>query len=117
MFEAGEFDVCTLIYNRFKSAMTQIVDRPAADPARRRRRGAATAATGRQRGSTNTSRTRARSSPSCCRATSPSRSSARCWRTPPSFYGAQMTAMDNATRNAGDMINRLTINYNRSRQA
>ncbi|HVZ05605.1 F0F1 ATP synthase subunit gamma [Hyphomicrobium sp.] len=34
-----------------------------------------------------------------------------------SFYGAQMTAMDNATRNAGDMINKLTIAYNRQRQA
>ncbi len=34
-----------------------------------------------------------------------------------SFYGAQMSAMDNATRNAGDMIDRLTIEYNRSRQA
>jgi F-type H+-transporting ATPase subunit gamma len=31
--------------------------------------------------------------------------------------GARMTAMDNATRNAGDMIDRLTLNYNRSRQA
>ena len=34
-----------------------------------------------------------------------------------SFYGAQMSAMDNATRNAGDMIDRLTLNYNRQRQA
>jgi F-type H+-transporting ATPase subunit gamma len=34
-----------------------------------------------------------------------------------SFYGAQMTAMDNATRNAGDMIDRLSLNYNRQRQA
>ncbi|MET0406860.1 MAG: F0F1 ATP synthase subunit gamma [Hyphomicrobium sp.] len=34
-----------------------------------------------------------------------------------SFYGAQMSAMDNATRNAGDMINKLTIKYNRQRQA
>jgi F-type H+-transporting ATPase subunit gamma len=33
------------------------------------------------------------------------------------FYGSQMTAMDNATRNAGDMINKLTLNYNRTRQA
>ena len=33
------------------------------------------------------------------------------------FYGAQMTAMDNATRNAGDVINKLTILYNRTRQA
>ena len=31
--------------------------------------------------------------------------------------GSQMTAMDNATRNAGDMINRLSIQYNRQRQA
>jgi F-type H+-transporting ATPase subunit gamma len=34
-----------------------------------------------------------------------------------SFYGAQMTAMDNATRNAGDMIKKQTITYNRTRQA
>ena len=33
------------------------------------------------------------------------------------FYGSQMTAMDNATRNAGDMIKRLSTNYNRARQA
>jgi F-type H+-transporting ATPase subunit gamma len=33
------------------------------------------------------------------------------------FYGSQMTAMDNATRNAGDTINRLSIAYNRQRQA
>jgi F-type H+-transporting ATPase subunit gamma len=33
------------------------------------------------------------------------------------FYGSQMSAMDNATRNAGDMIKRLTQNYNRARQA
>jgi F-type H+-transporting ATPase subunit gamma len=34
-----------------------------------------------------------------------------------SFFGAQMSAMDSATRNAGDMIDRLTLNYNRTRQA
>lgn len=33
------------------------------------------------------------------------------------FYASQMTAMDNATRNAGEMIDRLTLNYNRTRQA
>jgi len=33
------------------------------------------------------------------------------------FYAAQMTAMDNATRNAGDMIQAYTIQYNRTRQA
>jgi F-type H+-transporting ATPase subunit gamma len=34
-----------------------------------------------------------------------------------SFYGAQMTAMDNATRNAGEMIRKQTLRYNRTRQA
>jgi F-type H+-transporting ATPase subunit gamma len=34
-----------------------------------------------------------------------------------SEQGSKMTAMDNATRNAGDMINKLTIQYNRTRQA
>jgi F-type H+-transporting ATPase subunit gamma len=34
-----------------------------------------------------------------------------------SFYGAQMSAMDNATRNAGDMIKKQTLTYNRTRQA
>ena len=34
-----------------------------------------------------------------------------------SFYGAQMSAMDNATRNAGDMIKKQTLRYNRTRQA
>ena len=33
------------------------------------------------------------------------------------FYGAQMSAMDNATRNAGEMIKKLSLNYNRARQA
>ena len=33
------------------------------------------------------------------------------------FYGSQMSAMDAATRNAGDMIASLTLQYNRSRQA
>ena len=34
-----------------------------------------------------------------------------------SEQGARMSAMDNATRNAGEMIDKLTIEYNRSRQA
>ena len=33
------------------------------------------------------------------------------------FFGAQMMAMENATKNAGDMINRYTLQYNRARQA
>jgi F-type H+-transporting ATPase subunit gamma len=41
----------------------------------------------------------------------------RCSRTRQRSSGAQMSAMDNATRNAGDMINKLTLSYNRKRQA
>jgi F-type H+-transporting ATPase subunit gamma len=33
------------------------------------------------------------------------------------FFASQMTAMDNATRNAGEMIKKLSLNYNRARQA
>ena len=33
------------------------------------------------------------------------------------FYGAQMNAMENATKNAGEMIKKLTLKYNRTRQA
>ena len=58
-----------------------------------------------------------RSSPSFCRATSRCRFSARLLENAASFYGAQMTAMDNATRNAGEMIRKQTLTYNRTRQA
>ena len=34
-----------------------------------------------------------------------------------SFFGAQMSAMDNATRNAGEMVKSYTLRYNRTRQA
>jgi F-type H+-transporting ATPase subunit gamma len=47
----------------------------------------------------------------------PRRSSPRLLENAASEQGARMSAMDNATRNAGDMIDRLTIQYNRSRQA
>ena len=57
MFEAGEFDVCTIVYNRFKSAMTQIVTAqqliPFAPPA-----AGAAATAARPAPSTNTSRTK-----------------------------------------------------------
>ena len=50
-------------------------------------------------------------------ATSRCRSTPRLLENAASEQGARMTAMDNATRNAGEMIDRLTINYNRTRQA
>ena len=47
---------------------------------------------------------------------SPARSSAALLENA-AFFGAQMSAMDSATRNAGDMIDKLTMRYNRARQA
>ena len=115
-FLSGQFDVAHLAYANFRSTLLQepTVDQiipvvPAGASPRRR-------ATSPRRRS-NMSPTRKRSSPSCCRATSRSRSIARCSRMRPASTAAQMTAMDNATRNAGDMINKLSIAYNRQRQA
>ena len=65
----------------------------------------------------NTSRRKRKSSRPSCRATSPPRSLAALYENQASFFGAQMGAMDNATRNAGDLINALTLQYNRKRQA
>ena len=81
LFEAGEFDVATLYFSEFKSVMTQKPTAlqliPAKLPPRARPQAAA-----RQR-PTSSSPTRTRSWPSCCRATSPARSTAGCWRTRP----------------------------------
>ena len=67
--------------------------------------------------STTTSPTRARSSRRCCRATSPCRCCAAILENAASEQGARMSAMDSATRNAGEMIKKQTQLYNRSRQA
>ncbi len=83
MLDAGEFDVCTLMFNRFASVMSQVPTEmrliPVAVPER-----AQDQESDRQSGrSTSSSRTRRRSSRACCRRTSRCRSIARCWRTPP----------------------------------
>ena len=102
-------DVVHLAYANFRSTLVQepTVDQiiPVAP------RGAPTTPRQRRRRSprSNMSRTRRKSSPTCCRATSRCRSIARCSRTRPASTASQMTAMDNATRNAGDMIKKLSI--------
>ena len=80
LFDEGEFDVATLFFSRFRSVIAQIptaqqIIPPVFDTRRQGRRGASAVAT-------NTSRRKSRSSTTCCRATSPCRCSARCWRTP-----------------------------------
>jgi F-type H+-transporting ATPase subunit gamma len=116
MYEAGEFDVCTIIYNRFKSAMTQFVTMqqliPFAPPA------AAAAADTALAGAIYEYEP---DETEILAELLPRNLSVQVYRAllenGASEQGARMTAMDSATRNAGDMINRLTINYNRSRQA
>lgn len=114
MFENGEFDVCTVVYNRFQSAIAQVVTRqqliPFAVPAGEAKSGEIKAT---YEFEPNEEEILATLVPrnlaiQIFRSTLESQASEQ---------GARMTAMDNATRNAGDMINGLTIKYNRSRQA
>ena len=114
LFEAGEIDVATIVFARFRSAISQIVTRqqliPAPVPADEE------PATGPQ--------AVYEYEPDegvILRELLPRNLSIQIFRAllenAASEHGARMTAMDNATRNAGDMIDRLTLNYNRSRQA
>ena len=114
MFEAGEFDVATIVYNRFKSVIAQIVTTQQLIPI---------------------SLPEAADAPKAgqamyeyepdeeeiLKALLPRNLSIQLFRAllenAASEQGARMTAMDNATRNAGEMIGKLTIVYNRSRQA
>ena len=108
-FDGGEFDVATLFYSRFESVVTQVPTAQQIIPAK-------FAATG----------------PTTLYDYEPSEEEiladllprgvatqlfAALLENAASEQGARMSAMDNATRNAGDMIDRLTIVYNRSRQA
>ncbi|MGE0120458.1 MAG: F0F1 ATP synthase subunit gamma [Dongiaceae bacterium] len=114
MFEAGEFDVCTIIYNRFKSAMTQIVTTLQLIPF-------TADDTPQETGSSSASYEYEPDEATILAELLPNNLSVQIYKAllenGASEEGARMTAMDSATRNAGDMINRLTINYNRSRQA
>ena len=114
MFEAGEFDVCTLIYNKFKSAIAQIITAqqliPFAAPSANENTSAGAAIYEYEP-----------DEEAILADLLPRNMSMQVYRAllenSASEQGARMTAMDNATRNAGDMINKLTINYNRTRQA
>jgi len=116
LFEAGEFDVASIVYNRFKSAIAQIVtvqqvipfSIPEAQPA----------------AETEELKALYEFEPNeeeILADLLPRNLSIQVYRSllesAASEQGARMTAMDNATRNAGDMIGRLTLTYNRTRQA
>jgi F-type H+-transporting ATPase subunit gamma len=112
-FEAGEFDACTLFFSRFRSVIAQVptaqqiiplvVEETAGNG------GAATAYEYEPEEDEILARLLPRNlAVQVFRALLENNAS---------FYGAQMTAMDNATRNAGEMIRKQTLIYNRTRQA
>src|SRR6185503_14519176 len=111
-FEAGEFDVCTLFYSRFKSVIAQIPTAQQVIPLVVEGE-ASTGATAEYEYEPEEDEIMTRLLPrnlaiQIFRALLENNAS---------FYGAQMSSMDNATRNAGEMIRKQTLVYNRTRQA
>jgi len=115
MFDAGEIDVATIVFARFKSAISQIVTRqqliPVPVPETSEAAGASAGAVYEYEPDEET----------ILHALLPRNLSVQIFgalmENNASENGARMTAMDNATRNAGEMIDNLTLNYNRTRQA
>jgi len=115
LFDAGEFDVATVIFNRFKSAMTQIVTVQQLIPPPPPPADAAPATTGGAIYEFEPDEA------DILADLLPRNLTVQIFRAllenAASFYGSQMTAMDNASRNAGEVIKKLTLQMNRSRQA
>jgi F-type H+-transporting ATPase subunit gamma len=116
MLEAGEFDVCTMIYNSFRSVISQVVTEqqliPAPPPPDQAEATAALA---------GASYDFEPDEETILARLLPQNLAIQVFRalleSAAGEHGARMTSMDSATRNAGDMIKRLTLNYNRARQA
>ena len=116
MFENGEFDVCTLFFSRFQSVLTQVPTALQLIPAK--------LSDAQENGETQGPQAAYEYEPEedeILAELLPRNISTQIYRglleNAASEQGARMTAMDNATRNAGDMIDDLTLLYNRSRQA
>jgi F-type H+-transporting ATPase subunit gamma len=111
-FEAGEFDVCTLFYSRFKSVIAQIPTAQQIIPRVVEAQAANAVATAYEYEPEEDE---------ILTQLLPRNIAVQIFRAllenNASFYGAQMSAMDNATRNAGEMIRKQTLLYNRTRQA
>ncbi|TWB07436.1 ATP synthase F1 subcomplex gamma subunit [Bradyrhizobium stylosanthis] len=110
-FENGEFDVCTLFYSRFRSVIAQIPTAQQIIPLVVEEGAAANTTSYEYEPEEDEILTRLL----------PRNLAVQIFRAllenNASFYGAQMSAMDNATRNAGEMIRKQTLVYNRTRQA
>jgi F-type H+-transporting ATPase subunit gamma len=113
MFQAGEFDVATLFFARFRSVIAQIPTAQQLIPAK--------LDTGAAQVASDTVYDYEPDEEAILADLLPRNISVQIFRAMlennASFFGAQMSAMDNATRNAGDMIKKLTLQYNRQRQA
>jgi F-type H+-transporting ATPase subunit gamma len=111
-FEAGEFDVCTLFYSRFRSVIAQIPTAQQIIPLE---------VTEQVVNGNSTSYEYEPEEDEILSGLLPRNLAVQIFRAllenNASFYGAQMSAMDNATRNAGEMIRKQTLVYNRTRQA
>jgi F-type H+-transporting ATPase subunit gamma len=116
MFAAGEFDVATLFFARFQSVISQVPTALQLIPAKV----AADGNTAEGEGAA-VNYDYEPSEEAILEDLLPRNIAVQIFRAllenGASFYGAQMSAMDNATRNAGEMINKLTLSYNRQRQA
>ncbi len=112
MFDAGEFDVATLFYSRFKSVISQVPTAQQLIPLELEAKEANSAAAVYDYEPAEDE---------ILSSLLPRNLAVQIFRAllenNASFYGAQMSAMDNATRNAGDMIRKQTLVYNRTRQA
>lgn len=115
MFENGEFDVCTIFFSEFQSVISQIPTALQLIPASIEINEDAQKDTGLAAYDYEPDETEILSD------LLPTNVSVQIFRAllenAASEQGARMSAMDNATRNAGEMIDKLTITYNRSRQA
>jgi F-type H+-transporting ATPase subunit gamma len=112
-FEAGDFDVATIFYNRFESVISQIPTARQIIPAEMPEGEAAGGASALYDYEPGEDAILGELLPRSIA----TQVFAALLENAASEQGARMTAMDNATRNAGDMIDRLTTVYNRSRQA
>ena len=116
MYEAGEFDVATIFYSRFQSVISQVPTAQRLIPAEVK-----SAEGGPSVDLKGAIYTYEPDEAEILADLLPRNVAVQIFRAmlenAASFFGAQMTAMDNATRNAGDVIDKLTIQYNRTRQA
>ena len=116
MFDKGEFDVCTIYFSEFQSVIAQKPTALQLIPAKLPEAGKAQAS-GAIEASTEYEPSEEEILGDLLRRNITTQIFRGLLENAASEQGARMSAMDNATRNAGDMINKLTIKYNRQRQA